>query len=141
VGALSYNLAEGIVALARDIPLSKVDFSEVSITADGDAGGQGVAKSGVRVYTRLPFFEGTDLELVCPGTSSVVIGDSPRLQSIQEGVEEVSNKLPTWSIVLMSVLGAVFLVAFVFVSLLVSREKSGRPYFMPAVNENKATMG
>ena len=144
IGALAYNLAEAMVALARNIPISQIDFSEVSITADGDVGGQGVAKSGVRVYTRLPFFNGTDLEGFCPGTSTVKIGTSPRPQSstTREAMSKTttSDKMPTFAIVLMSVLGAVVIFASIGVAVLVSRERSGKPFFTPTKTDG-ATMG
>ena len=144
IGALAYNLAEAMVALARNVPLSQIDFSQISITADGDVGGQGVARSGVRVYTRLPIFNDTDLEDFCPGTSTVEIGTSPRPQSSASGEAvsktATSDKIPTFAIVLMSVLGAVVLSASIGIGVLVSREKSGKPFFIPT-HTDKATMG
>ena len=144
IGALAYNLAEAMVALSRNIPISQIDFSQISITADGDVGGQGVAKSGVRVYTRLPIFNGTDLEDFCPGSSTIKIGTSPRPQSSasREAMSKTttSDKIPTFAIVLMSILGAVVLVAAIGVAVLVSREKNGKPFFTPT-NTDRATMG
>jgi iron complex transport system substrate-binding protein len=140
VGALSYNLAEAFVALAREIPLSHVDFSIVTI--DNTNTSEGVmAQSGVRVYTRFPVWNETDLESICPGTSSVRIGDSPRVK-VTENMRSSSSSqtIPSWSIVLMAILGSAFLLATGGVTLLVIRETKGNPYFTPMRNE-KATLG
>eukprot|EP00587_Corethron_hystrix_P009309 CAMPEP_0113301502 /NCGR_PEP_ID=MMETSP0010_2-20120614/2709_1 /TAXON_ID=216773 ORGANISM="Corethron hystrix, Strain 308" /NCGR_SAMPLE_ID=MMETSP0010_2 /ASSEMBLY_ACC=CAM_ASM_000155 /LENGTH=367 /DNA_ID=CAMNT_0000155145 /DNA_START=1266 /DNA_END=2369 /DNA_ORIENTATION=+ /assembly_acc=CAM_ASM_000155 len=70
IGSLAYNLAEAIVALANGEALSSVDFTETIITNDGNAGKQALGSSGARVYTRLPVWNGTDLEEFCPGGMS-----------------------------------------------------------------------
>jgi len=135
IGALAYNLAEAFNALALDVPVSNLDFSEISITADGDVGGQGVAKSGVRVYTRLPLIKDVDLESFCPGESTVRIGESPRVTAQKEKLAketaDSSTKIPTWAIALIAVFGVVVAVAIVAVATLISREKSGTPMFAP----------
>lgn len=69
IGSLAYNLAEAMAALIRGTPLQALQFSQVSITSDGDTGSQAVGKSGVRVYENLPIWNGTDLNEICPGSS------------------------------------------------------------------------
>jgi iron complex transport system substrate-binding protein len=141
VGALSYHLAEAFVALARQIPLSHVDFSMVTMNNANTTSGneEVVAQSGVRVYTRFPVWNETDLETMCPGTSNVRIGDSPRIK-VTENMRSSSSTIPSWSIVLMAILGIAFLLVTGGVTLLVVRERKGNPYFTPMRNE-KATLG
>ena len=107
-GALVYNFAEAVVALARNIPISQINFSQISITADGDVGGQGVAKSGVRLYTRLPVFNGANLEDFCPRLGPTQ-GQPRRASRGTMSKATASDKIP--AIILMSLQVAVVLVA------------------------------
>ena len=84
--------------------------------------GQGVAKSGVRVYTRLPVFNGANLEDVCPG-SYTVKEDQPSASCGTMSKSKASDKIP--AIILMSLQVAVVPVAAIGVEVLVSRERSG----------------
>ncbi len=74
IGALAYNLAEAIAAITRGEALPSLQFSETSITAHGGADGslQAVGKSGVRAFKKLPTWNGTDLNLLCPGSSTPI---------------------------------------------------------------------
>jgi hypothetical protein len=112
--ALAYN-----VALARSIPISQINLSQISIRADGDVGGQGVARSGVRVYTRLPVFTGANLEDVCPGSYTVKDWDQPSASRGTMSKATASDKIP--AIILMSLQVAVVPVAAIKVEVLVSR--------------------
>ena len=73
IGALAYNLAEAMDAIVRGKPLPSIDFTNV--VSPGGEGEQAVTNSGVKAYTKLPTYEGTDLEVFCPGTSNIVIQD------------------------------------------------------------------
>ena len=74
IGALAYNLAEAIAAITRGEALPSLQFSETSIAAHGGADGslQAVGKSGVRAFEKLPTWNGTDLNLLCPGSSTPI---------------------------------------------------------------------
>jgi len=67
IGALAYNLAEAISALIRGEALPSLQFSHTPITDNGSV--QAVGKSGVRVFEKLPIWNGTDLNELCPGSS------------------------------------------------------------------------
>ena len=71
IGALAYNLAEVIAAITCREALPTLKFSKTSIAAHGGADGslQAVGKSGVRAFEKLPTWNGTDLNLLCPGSS------------------------------------------------------------------------
>lgn len=75
IGALAYNLAEGMTALLRGTPLPSIEFSKVSVTSPGrrklSTGGI-LGKSGVRVYDILPTVDGIDLNEFCPGSSATI---------------------------------------------------------------------
>ena len=73
IGALAYNLAEAMDAIVRGKPLPSIDFTNV--ISPGGEGEQAVTNSGVKAYTKLPTYDGTDLEVFCPGTSNIVIQD------------------------------------------------------------------
>lgn len=145
MGAVAYNLAEAVAALTRNESLSSVSFSKVSITASDEDGGdegpqQAVLKSGIKVYTRLPVFNGTNLETFCPGTTTQVqIRDvEADTTSAEEGTtSSQASGLPSWSVALISVLGALAGLAVLFVAVMISREKKGKPLFEPLANTGK----
>ena len=74
IGAVSYNLAEAMAAIIRGEALPSIQFSETSIAAHGGTDGsvQAVGKSGVRAFEKLPMWNGTDLNLLCPGSSTPI---------------------------------------------------------------------
>lgn len=137
IGSLSYNLAEAIVALTNDEPLSSLDFTEVTITKDGNEGSQAVGGSGARAYTRLPVFNGIDLEEFCPGKSSVYLTYEPPITANTETITETETEteLPAWGIGLIAVsaVGVVLISGFVFH--MIKMEKKGKPVFSEAKEE------
>ena len=146
VGSVAYNLAEAVAALTRNESLSSISFSKVSITSDEDGDDEGaqqaVATSGVKVYTRLPVFNGTSLESFCPGsTTQVQIRDEPETGAASNGegasTSSQASGLPAWSIALISVLGGLAVLAVAFVALMITREKRGKPLFDPLNTESK----
>jgi hypothetical protein len=74
IGAVSYNLAEAMAAIIRGEALPSIQFSETSIAAHGGTDGsvQAVGKSGVRAFEKLPMWNGTDLNQLCPGSSAPI---------------------------------------------------------------------
>lgn len=147
VGSLSFNLAEAIVAMANGEPLSTLDFTETSITNDGNVGRQALGKSGARAYTRLPIFttmenETIDLETFCPGgpeNNIVIADDSPfntqPMSAAEIGVTESGEKvevevLPQWGIGLIAFFGVVAIGIAGFVLHMIRMEKNGKPLFV-----------
>jgi len=137
IGTLAYNLAEAFVAFATGQPLSSVDFSEVSIS------GQAIGSSGVKVYTKLPVWNGTDLETFCPGgpESNAKVSDVPPVDDLFSNtitVKEIEVKevkaFPGWGIALIviSLVGAAG--AGFFILEMIKKEKKGTPMF--AANEH-----
>lgn len=72
IGSLAYNLAEAIVALGRNQPLPSIEFSSIALDNSAGGGSQAITSSGVKVYTRLPVFNGTDLEVTCAKEANTV---------------------------------------------------------------------
>lgn len=127
IGSLAYNLAEAIDALAHSQTLSSVQFSPISITSDGDEGSQAVANSGVKVYTRLPVWNGTDLETFCPGSTTPI-----QIQNIpqeSEGTNGDDGSLSTGVIVALAILGVAVAGVIGFLAVVIVREKQGKPMF------------
>lgn len=138
VGATAFNLAEAMAALTRNEILSNVEFTNTNLTTDGDSGGQGVSRSGVRVYTRLPIFNNTDLESFCPGQSNLIIGEKPvtdknisDIESQSNGQSTNSSSIPSWSIALLSILGVGLFISALVLGMVIYNEKKGKPYFAP----------
>lgn len=135
IGSLAFNLAEAIVAMANGEPLSTFDFTETSITEDGNEGRQALGGSGVRAYTRLPVFEGVDLETFCPGESSsniAIADDSPfnaEPEPLVEIVTETEEKFPGWGIALIVVFGVLAVGIAGFMIHIINMEKQGKPIF------------
>jgi iron complex transport system substrate-binding protein len=70
IGSLAYNLAEAMAALIRGTPVPSLQFTYTSITnPEGNVEAQTVGKSGVRVYDKLPIWNGTDLNELCEGSN------------------------------------------------------------------------
>ena len=148
IGSLSYNLAEAVVALANNEPLSSLDFSEVTITGtDGaESGRQAVGSSGLKAYTRLPVFNGVDLETFCPGeatSDSVFITDDPPANLAPEPQNVPTDNsddddFPVWAIVLIVVLSVAALGSIAFIGYIVQKERQGNPMFKALVQEEGA---
>lgn len=115
------------MALTRGKALSALEFSQVFITKDGDAGSQAVSPSGVRVYTKLPIWNGTNLEEFCPGSSiPIQIRDdlpAPVMESSKSSISEA------WIAVIVALAVVVVSVAG-FLGYVISKEKQGRPLFL-----------
>ena len=71
IGAVSYNLAEAMAAIIRGEALPSIQFSETSMGGT-DGSVQALGKSGVRVFEKLPTWNGTDLNQLCPGSSTPI---------------------------------------------------------------------
>mmetsp|Transcript_17633 Transcript_17633/g.51336 ORF Transcript_17633/g.51336 Transcript_17633/m.51336 type:complete len:469 (-) Transcript_17633:414-1820(-) len=96
IGALAYNLAEAMAALIRGEALPSLQFSQTSLAAGGvvDGSVQAVGKSGVRVFEKLPTWNGTNLDEFCPGSSSgIQIRDDIPLTDTTTNNETGNNKL------------------------------------------------
>ena len=123
IGALSYNLAEAFAALAYGRPLPSIEFSEVGL--------QAVTRSGVKVYTSLPTWNGTDLNALCPGSSPELV-----IRDVQEAKSQEAG-MPGWAVPVIVVFGLLAAGLFVFLVVIVSREKNGKPMFSPEAVTNK----
>lgn len=68
LGALAYNFAEAMAALARGTALSGLQFTR--------AASELTSVSGAKIWDTLPMFEETDLDTFCPGQSKpfVIVG-------------------------------------------------------------------
>jgi hypothetical protein len=129
IGSFPYNLDEAMVVLTRGTALSALEFSQVFITKDGDAGSQAVSPSGVRVYTQLSIWNGTNLEEFCPG-SSIPIQICEDLPSSFMESRTSSSLSDAWIAVIL-VLAVVVVVGVVgFLGYVISKEKQGKPLFL-----------
>lgn len=115
------------MALTQGKALSALQFSPVSITEDGDDGIQAVSPSGVRVYTQLPIWNGTDLEKFCPG-SSIPIQIRDDLPVPTDGSSD-STLSPALIAVIVSLSVVVVGVAG-FLGYVIVKEKQGKPLFV-----------
>lgn len=140
IGTLAYNLAEAFVAFSTGNPLSSVDFSEVTVTMDGDEGGQAVGSSGARVYTRLPIWNGTDLETFCPGgpeSNAMITDDAPFVDFFSDSITVTNTdaeikevkKIPAWGTALIVIFAVGGVAAIGFIVHMVKKEKEGTPLF------------
>jgi hypothetical protein len=135
IGSLAFNLAEAMVALTQGKALPALQFTPISITADGDAGSQAVSPSGVRVYTQLPIWNGTDLEEFCPGSSTPIQirEDLPAPTNESSG----SSLSTAWIAVIVS-LSVVVVGVVAFLGYVIVKEKQGKPLFIdPDEGQNK----
>lgn len=115
-----------MAALARGHALPAVEFSEVAIAGSGM---QATSNSGLRVYTQLPTFNDTDLEETCPGSSNLKIRNIPAVTGTTDDKDK--DTLEGWAIGLLSGLAVLALGTAVALMIMVSREKSGNPIFVP----------
>lgn len=123
LGAAAYNMAEAIAALARGKPLNSLEF-----TANEDAS-EAVSLSGLKVWTTLPTWNGTDLETFCPGSHKNI---ELREVSYEEERGLVSEKgLKPWAVTLIAVFGVFSLGMSLFLLKVVQKEKAGEPMFQP----------
>lgn len=147
VGSVAYNLAEAMVALTRGRPLPSLEFSNVSITWDGNdventgtGGYQAVSRSGIKVYTRLPMFQGIDLHTSCPGVpNNLEIRDVDLTSTNIDKDSTEDKKLESWAVGLVVAMVVLFALMLFALVLLVQREKIGNPLFQPVIKEGGAT--
>ena len=122
--------------MSKNMPLSTVDFSEVAITKDGNVGRHALGKSGARAYTRLPIYNGIDLETFCPGgsNSNIAISDESPFKDVKPTVKEIDESFPGWGIALIVSFAilAVGIAGFVFY--MIGMEKKGKPIFSESKN-------
>ena len=133
LGAAAYNMAEAMGALARGKPLNALEF-----TQNADAS-EAVSLSGLKVWTTLPTWNGTDLETFCPGSKKNidirVVSDAEEM-----GLEtQAEEGLASWAIALIAVFGAVGLFASIFLVTVVKKEKAGNPMFKPILKDGAQT--
>ena len=108
LGALAYNFAEAMAALARGTPLNALQF-----TVDPD-GSEATSTSGAKVWTDvLPRFGDIDLEEVCPGKpKKIEVKDLTAMEEMtgrMSGGSGGKGGVPTWA--MGGVLGGIGLVA------------------------------
>jgi hypothetical protein len=128
VGATAYNLAEAMAALVRGAHLPSLQFSSVDLAASN--GTQVVAKSGVKVYTTLPVWNGTNLDTFCPGKTRppLVIADEDPDKGENKN-EGNKNDLDGWAIGLIVLLALATVGTVAFLLVVVNRERNGKPMF------------
>lgn len=93
IGALALNLAEAFAALVRGEDLPSLQFTPTSIADDGtESSPQVLGMSGARVYSKLPMWNGTDLDTFCPGSNKdIQIRDDIPLRTIEEAEVEIQQ--------------------------------------------------
>ena len=134
LGATAYNLAEAMVALARGSPLNALQFTQ------NEDESEAVSLSGIKVWTTLPKFNGTDLNTFCPGAPTAL--DIRELADAEEqglAQNDGDDDLPSWAIALIAIFGAGFVALAVFMMMVVSREKKGDPMFAPIMKPGSST--
>jgi len=123
LGAAAYNMAEAMSALARGKPLNALEF-----TPNADAS-EAVSLSGLKVWTTLPTWEGTDLETFCPGShKDIEIRDLSKAEEMGLGG---SNGLAPWAITLIVVFAVAAFGVTLFLMKVVQKERAGNPMFQP----------
>ena len=132
IGALAYNLAEAMAALIRGEALPSLQFSQTSISAAGvaDDSLQALGKSGVRVYEKLPIWDGINLDEFCPGSSTPlqIRDDIPLAMSTYI----VSSSLSSGAIAGIVIASIVGVALAALVVRMYQGERSGKPLFAPA---------
>lgn len=125
LGATAYNMAEAISALAKGKPLNALQFTPNEETHEA------VSLSGLKVWTELPTWNGTDLETFCPGSTKKL--DIREVSDAEEAGE--ATGLASWAISLIVVLAVVAAGTVLFLAHVVQKEKSGNPLFTPMLKE------
>lgn len=144
------------MALTNQEPLTSVDFSEVTITMDGNQGKQAVGSSGTRAYTRLPVFNGTDLDTFCPGgpkSNIYVTDDLPKdtgdttspappvpaaTTAKNTEAKNTEESFPGWGIALVVIFGVGAILASGFIVYMAKKERKGEPVFAKKSSEQIA---
>ena len=128
LGAAAYNMAEAMGALARGKPLNALEF-----TANEEAS-EAASLSGLKVWTTLPTWEGTDLNEFCPGSPKTIELIDISMEA-ERGMEVEQAGLASWAIGLIVVLALVAVGVAGFLYKVVEKEKAGEPMFRPIVQE------
>ncbi len=134
IGALAYNLAEAMAALIRGEALPSLQFSQTSISPAGvaDDSLQALGKSGVRVYEKLPIWNGNNLDEFCPGSSvPIQIRDDTPLMAMSAN-SEISSSLSSGAVVGIAIASIVGIALVLLVVRMYQGERSGKPLFAPA---------
>lgn len=132
LGAAAYNMAEAMAALSRGKPLNALEFTEIQDSSEA------VFLSGLKVWTALPTWNGTDLETFCPGSNTNF--DIRVVSEAEErGLEADDGKLEPWAITLIAVFGAAAVFVSVFLVAVVQKEKAGNPMFKPILKDGGET--
>mmetsp|Transcript_2569 Transcript_2569/g.2979 ORF Transcript_2569/g.2979 Transcript_2569/m.2979 type:complete len:429 (+) Transcript_2569:488-1774(+) len=130
LGTAAYNMAEAVAALARGKPLNALEFTENKEASEA------TSLSGLKVWTTLPTWEGTDLETFCPGSPKNI--ELKVLTDAQERGDDTntgSTGLPGYAIALISVFAVLAVGVSLFLFNVVQKEKSGNPMFTPVAKE------
>ena len=130
LGAAAYNMAEAISAMARGTPLNSLEFTA------NDETHEAVSLSGLKVWTTLPTWNGTDLETFCPGNPKNI--ELKDLSMEEERGLVVEKGLAPWAITLIVVFGVLSAGVSLFLLQVVKKEKAGDPMFSP-IKEGAAT--
>jgi len=87
IGSLAFNLAEAMTALIQGEALPSLEFSTEN--------GRVLGKSGVRVMEKLPMWNGTDLDELCPGSSTPIQlrDDIPLDEAFELQIGELQDEL------------------------------------------------
>jgi len=132
LGAAAYNMAEAIAALARGKPLNSLEFTE------NEDATEAVSLSGLKVWTTLPTWNGTDLETFCPGKPKNIEMVETSLAAERGLVPEETTGLASWAIALIVVLAVGTVGVSFFLLHVVRKEKAGDPLFRPISTEGSA---
>ncbi|VEU42937.1 unnamed protein product [Pseudo-nitzschia multistriata] len=131
LGAAAYNMAEAMASLARGKPLNALEF-----TANEEST-EAVSLSGLKVWTTLPIWNGTDLETFCPGSPKKI-----EIRIVSEAEEQglqPNSGLPTYGIALIVVFALLAVGVSLFLFRVVKKEMNGDPMFSPIVKEGGAS--
>ena len=132
LGATAYNMAEAMAALGRGKALNALQF-----TPNDDAT-EAVSLSGLKVWTTLPSWNGTDLETFCPG-SSTPIEIREMTDNEEAGINESDGGLEPWAIALIVVLAVAVFGVSLFLAKVVRSEQVGKPMFTPILLKDGAS--
>jgi len=131
LGAAAYNMAEAIAALARGKPLNALEFTQNENATEASS------LSGLKVWTTLPTWNGTDLETFCPGSPKNI--EIRVVSDAEEMGLETDSGLASWAIALIVIFAVLALGVSIFLFKVVQKEKAGDPMFRPIVKEGGAS--
>ena len=129
LGATAYNMAEAVASLARGKPLNALEF-----TLNEEAH-EAVSLSGLKVWTTLPTWNGTDLETFCPGSTKTL--EIREVSELEEMGLETDSGIPGWATALIIILAVVAVGVILFMFNMVQKEKAGNPMFSPMLKDGE----